>query len=58
MTWAQMEFDHNPHPSTGIKLIGASEELIETLEDNQVKNCYSRVHVVLQGGYGGYLLAV
>ncbi len=36
MTWAQMEFDHNAHASTGIKLIGASEELIETLEDNQV----------------------
>lgn len=32
-----MEFDHNPHASTGIKLIGASEELIETLEDNQVR---------------------
>ncbi len=37
VTWAQMEFDHNPHPSTGVKMIGASDELIETLEDNQVK---------------------
>ena len=36
VTWAQMEFDHNLHASTGIKLINASEELIETLEDNQV----------------------
>lgn len=31
-----MEFDHTPHASTGIKVISASEELIETLEDNQV----------------------
>ncbi len=37
VTWAQMEFDHNPHSSTGVKMIGASEELIETLEDNQVE---------------------
>ena len=36
VTCAQMEFDYNPHPSMWIKLIGASEELIETLEDNQV----------------------
>ena len=34
---AQMEFDHNPHASTGIKLINASEELIESLEENQVR---------------------
>ena len=32
-----MEFDHEPHQRTGITLISASEELIETLEDNQVK---------------------
>jgi len=37
VTWAQMEFDHNPHPRTQITLLGASEELIETLEDNQVQ---------------------
>lgn len=36
VTWAQMEFDHEPHHRTGIMLINASEELIETLEDNQV----------------------
>lgn len=36
VTWSQMEFDHEPHHSTGIKLINASEELIEALEDNQV----------------------
>ena len=37
VTWAQMEFDHNPHPTAGVKMIGARNELIETLEDNQVK---------------------
>lgn len=36
MTWAQMEFGHDVHQRTGLKLINASEELIETLEDNQV----------------------
>ena len=36
VTWVQMEFDHEPHHRTGIMLINASEELIETLEDNQV----------------------
>ena len=41
MTWAQMEFDHEEHPHTGIMLIGASEELIETLEDNQASIVYN-----------------
>ena len=36
MIWAQMEFDHEKHHRTGILLIFASEEVIETLEDNQV----------------------
>jgi len=31
-----MEFDHELHPRTGCNLLKASEELIETLEDNQV----------------------
>lgn len=35
-TWAIMEFDYSPHDRTGIKLPKASEELVETLEDNQV----------------------
>ncbi|KAI8425205.1 hypothetical protein MSG28_007028 [Choristoneura fumiferana] len=34
-TWAVMEFDYSPHDRTGIKLPKASEELVETLEDNQ-----------------------
>ncbi len=40
VTWAQMEFDHEPHHRTSIMLINASEELIETLEDNQVYCMY------------------
>lgn len=36
VTWAIMEFDYSPHDRTGIKLPKASEELVETLEDNQV----------------------
>ena len=39
MTWAQMEFGHEMHQRTNIMLINASEELIETLEDNQVCTC-------------------
>ncbi|KAM7360514.1 dynein heavy chain at 93AB isoform 2-T2 [Cochliomyia hominivorax] len=35
-TWSAMEFDHELHPRTGCNLLRASEELIETLEDNQV----------------------
>ncbi|KAH9636656.1 hypothetical protein HF086_003474 [Spodoptera exigua] len=34
-TWAVMEFDYTKHERTGIKLPRASEELVETLEDNQ-----------------------
>lgn len=32
-----MEFEHEPHPRTGILLLKLDEELIETLEDNQVQ---------------------
>ena len=39
-TWANMEFEHIKHPRTGITMLQASEELIETLEENQVRNCY------------------
>ncbi|XP_037301353.1 LOW QUALITY PROTEIN: dynein beta chain, ciliary-like, partial [Manduca sexta] len=35
VTWAIMEFDYTTHDRTGIKLPKASEELVETLEDNQ-----------------------
>ncbi|GFN78401.1 dynein heavy chain 9, axonemal, partial [Plakobranchus ocellatus] len=36
-TWSTMEFEHEKHPRTGITLLKTSEELIETLEDNQVQ---------------------
>lgn len=35
-TWAIMEFEYLVHDRTGAKLPKASEELVETLEDNQV----------------------
>ncbi|PVD38438.1 hypothetical protein C0Q70_01053 [Pomacea canaliculata] len=35
VTWKQMEFEHIQHPRTGITLLRASEEVVETLEDNQ-----------------------
>ena len=37
-TWSTMEFEHEKHSRTGITLLKASEELIETLEDNQVRS--------------------
>lgn len=36
VTWSQMEFDNETHTRTGYKILRSSEELIETLEDNQV----------------------
>uniref|UniRef100_A0A182IVR3 Dynein beta chain, ciliary n=4 Tax=Anopheles atroparvus TaxID=41427 RepID=A0A182IVR3_ANOAO len=35
-TWSMMEFEHETHVRTGCSLLKASEELIETLEENQV----------------------
>ena len=35
-TWTEMEFEYDPHPRTGMQLLRTNEELIETLEDNQV----------------------
>lgn len=37
VTWSQMEFEYESHLRTGIPLLKSSEELIETLEDNQVR---------------------
>ncbi|XP_010071976.1 PREDICTED: dynein heavy chain 9, axonemal-like, partial [Pterocles gutturalis] len=37
MTWSTMEFQYEPHPRTSIPLLKSDEELIETLEDNQVQ---------------------
>ena len=36
MNWKDMEFDHEEHARTGHNLLRTSEELIETLEENQV----------------------
>ena len=35
VTWSTLEFEHEKHPRTQITMLKASEELIETLEDNQ-----------------------
>ena len=43
VTWSQMDFEHEKHTRTQVTLLKASEELIETLEDNQVfhmQTCY------------------
>ncbi len=47
VTWSTMEFEHDKHPRTQVTMLRASEEVIETLEDNQV-NIYS------QGAYYTY----
>lgn len=36
-TWSNMEFEQELHPRTDCMLLRASEELIETLEENQVQ---------------------
>lgn len=36
VTWSSMEFEYETHQRTHISLLKSSEELIETLEDNQV----------------------
>ncbi|XP_066292954.1 dynein beta chain, ciliary-like [Branchiostoma lanceolatum] len=37
VTWKSMEFENEKHARTGVTMLKASEELIETLEDNQVQ---------------------
>ncbi|NXH98563.1 DYH9 protein, partial [Pachycephala philippinensis] len=37
VTWSSREFQYEPHPRTSIPLLRSDEELIETLEDNQVQ---------------------
>ena len=36
-TWAIMEFEHDEHTRSGTFLLRSSEELVETLKDNQVQ---------------------
>nr|XP_027209167.1 dynein beta chain, ciliary-like [Penaeus vannamei] len=37
VTWSTMEFLVDTHPRTGVDLVRTSEEMIETLEENQVQ---------------------
>jgi dynein heavy chain len=43
-TWSVMEFEHDEHLRTKTPLLRSSEELIETLEDNQVCSLF-KIHV-------------
>lgn len=36
VTWSTMEFEYEAHIGTNTPIVKANEELIETLEDNQV----------------------
>lgn len=36
-TWTSMEFGYESHPRTSVPLLKSDEDLVETLEDNQVK---------------------
>ena len=36
VTWAAMEFEHETHPTRGVTMLKTGDELIETLEENQV----------------------
>lgn len=48
VTWSKMEFEREVHPRTGATLIRASEELIETLEENQVsRNIFDSTHLYI-----------
>lgn len=38
-TWGVMDFSYEEHHSTGTPLLKSDENLIETLEDNQVMAC-------------------
>ena len=39
VTWSAMNFEYGTHSRTQSPLIKADEELVETLEDNQVRRC-------------------
>ncbi len=40
-TWSDMKFENEFHTRSGLKLLRTTEELIETLEDNQVNTMFS-----------------
>ena len=41
VTWSQMEFENETHNRTSYKMLRSSEELVETLEDNQVMQSHA-----------------
>ena len=43
-TWGAMELEQEVHQRTGTTLLRASEELVETLEDNQVRQLARGAH--------------
>lgn len=45
-TWSMMSLSYETHTSTGTPLLKANENLIETLEDNQVTSCISQLGLV------------
>ena len=63
-TWSGMQFEKETHPRTNCTVIRASEELIETLEENQVhcnaeKYTYNKLPYneipVTKTGFGGMI---
>uniref|UniRef100_H2YYB5 AAA+ ATPase domain-containing protein n=1 Tax=Ciona savignyi TaxID=51511 RepID=H2YYB5_CIOSA len=51
ITWGSMEFKYEPHTRTKIPLLQSDEELIETLEENQVQ-----LQNLMTSKYIGYFL--
>ena len=47
-TWTQMVFQYQEHPRTKVMMIQCSEELLETLEENQVSPLLSQNFTVLK----------
>ena len=47
VTWSQMEFENETHNRTGYKMLRSSEELVETLEDNQVMQSHAFAFTIL-----------
>lgn len=68
-TWSMMSLSYERHTSTGTPLLKADENLIETLEDNQVTPCISQlglaeissnkfginIHSICSGQFGSVL---
>lgn len=48
ITWKNMEFEKQIHARTNTTIIGTTEELIETLENDQVKNGFTCLQSQMQ----------